>query len=138
MYTQIVLLFCTNNKDFQKHNSLFSMLFKIKAIIIIIHQYSTVFWQQCILQCQLHFSMTFKALNIYFEIQGQLSRGTQRRIDLKSVENTFQTTQSTISTFRFYIQKCILSGTMKFVSVWSSQSNLSLFQITRASVLLSQ
>ena len=28
-------LFCTNNKDFQKHNSHFSMLFKIKAIIVI-------------------------------------------------------------------------------------------------------
>ena len=37
------------------------------------------------------------------------------------------------------LQKCILSGTIKFVSVRSSQRNLSmsLFEITRASVLFS-
>ena len=35
------------------------------------------------------------------------------------------------------LQKCILSGAIKFVSVRSPQSNLSLFEITRASVLFS-
>ena len=33
------------------------------------------------------------------------------------------------------LQKCILSGATKFLSVRSSQGNLSLFEITRASVL---
>ena len=36
------------------------------------------------------------------------------------------------------LQKCILSGAIKFVSVRSSQGNLSLFEITRASVLFSR
>ena len=36
------------------------------------------------------------------------------------------------------LQKCTLSSAKKIISVWSSQSNLSLFEITRASVLFSR
>ena len=36
------------------------------------------------------------------------------------------------------IQKCILSGATKLLSVWSSKGNLSLFEITRASALFSE
>ena len=58
-----------------------------------------------------------------------ISRGTQRRFPPKCFENTFQAIQ---------IQKCILSGAKKFIPVRSSQGNLSLFEITRASVLFSR
>ena len=58
-----------------------------------------------------------------------ISRGTQRRFPPKCFENTFQAIQ---------IQKCILSGAKKFIPVRSSQGNLSLFEITRASVSFSR
>ena len=64
-----------------------------------------------------------------FRVRFQRNRGTQRRFPPKYIENTFQAVQSTYR---------------KFVSVRSSQGNLSLFKIAMASarpgssVLLSQ
>ena len=51
--------------------------------------------------------------------------------------NTFKTLFR-LSRVLLDLQKCILSGAIKFVSVRSSQGNLSLFEIIRASVLFSQ
>ena len=51
--------------------------------------------------------------------------------------NTFKTLFR-LSRILLDLQKCILSGFVEFVSDWSSQGNLSLFEITRASVLFSQ
>ena len=48
--------------------------------------------------------------------------------------NTFKTLFR-LSRILLDLQKCILSGVVEFVSDWSSQGNLSLFEITRASDL---
>ena len=59
------------------------------------------------------------------------TRGTQRRFPPKYVENTIQAIQKLL----LDLWKCIRCGATKFLSVRSSQGNLSLFEITRASVL---
>ena len=56
---------------------------------------------------------------------GKGIRGIQPRFPPKFIENTFQAIQSIF----LDLQKCILSGAIKFVSVRSSQGNLSLFEI---------
>ena len=58
-------------------------------------------------------------------------RSTPRRFPPKFIENTF----FKLSRVLLDIQKCILGGAIKFVSVRSTQGKLSLFEISRDSVL---
>ena len=60
----------------------------------------------------------------------QTNRGTQRQFPSKYVENTFQAIQSTFRSLEMHSKQHY-----KSLTVWSSQGNLSLFEITRASVL---
>lgn len=55
---------------------------------------------------------------------------------LKHIENSFQAMER--STLRLDLQKCILCGAIKFVSVRPSQGNLRVLEITKASVLFSR
>ena len=75
--------------------------------------------------CGSLFSVTINCISI---------SGNQRRFTSKCIENTFQS----VPRILLDLQKSILSGTIKFVSVRSSQGNLSLFKITRASALFSR
>ena len=61
----------------------------------------------------------------------QSIRGTQRRFPLKYIENSFQ---AILSTIRSLEMRAKWTGAIKFVCVRSSQGNMSLFRITRASV----
>ena len=57
------------------------------------------------------------------------AQGHPKTVSSESIEMTFKATQILLD-----LQKCILSGAIKFVSARSSQGNLTLFEITRASV----
>ena len=59
----------------------------------------------------------------------QLNRGTQRWFPPKTLKALFR-----LSRVLLDLKKYTLSGTIKFVSVLSSQGTFSLFEITRASV----
>ena len=61
-----------------------------------------------------------------------LSGVTQRRLLPKCILKSFQALQSTLTD----LQKCIINGAVKFLSVRSSQGSLRLFEITRALVLV--
>ena len=72
--------------------------------------------------------------NFCRQVYRMFTRGTQRRFPPKYVENTIQAIQKLL----LDLWKCIRSGATKFLSVRSSQGNLSLFEITRASVFFSE
>ena len=56
-------------------------------------------------------------------------QGHPKTVSSESIEKTFKATQTLLD-----LQKCILSGAIKFVSARSSQGNLTLFEITTALV----